>query len=124
MPLLFFIFGLASVALLGMLLLSVILGAGLCISTRFRSIGIFVLLVPTLAACAAGSGSWGLAFLVDSISKSSASPEAYQRWQVLALWAWPAGFVVGGVIGAGAGVLISLLVLQRQRRRPLLSEAV
>jgi hypothetical protein len=114
MLLLFLIFGIATVVVLGSALVSLIAGVGMCFSKRFRTAGIFVLLVPTMAAASAGLGSWGLAFLVDSLSDGAASPEDWQQSQVLAIWAWPAGFAIGGLAGAGLGLLLSLLIARRR----------
>jgi hypothetical protein len=122
MQLLFIIFGLASAAILVILLLSIVAGVALCISKRFRRVGAFVLLVPTFAAFAAGATSWGLAFLLDSMSKRVSSPQAWQVCQVLALWAWPVGLIAGGIFGAVMGVLLACLLVKR-RPRTLLSEA-
>ena len=86
MPLLFLIFALVSLVGVGCLLLSLVVGAWLLRTRPSSPIGIFVLIVPTLSAVSALATSWGLAFLVDSLSKSAASTDAWQRWQVLALW--------------------------------------
>lgn len=114
MPVLFVIFGLASLAALAVLAGSIILGIVLCLSKRFKTAGVFVLFVPTLVTIAAVFGSWGLAVLLDRLSRSAASPEAWQRYQVLTLWAWPIGFVGGAVLGGIAGVLIALLIVKRR----------
>ena len=115
MPLLFLIFALVSLVGVGCLLLSLVVGAWLLRTRPSSPIGIFVLIVPTLSAVSALATSWGLAFLVDSLSKSAASTDAWQRWQVLALWAWPIGFVVGGATGAAIGTLIGVFVNRRKR---------
>ena len=117
MLLLFVAFGLASVAALVLLIGSIVLGIALCFSQRFRTAGVFVLLVPTFAAPAAVLGSWGLAFLFDSLSKGAASPQAWQRWQVFTLWAWPVGFIGGAAIGGLTGAVISFLIVKRLRGR-------
>lgn len=112
MALFFVIFGLASLAALGVLALSVILGAVLCFTKRFRTVGIFVLLVPTLSASLAATLSWGAVFLCNLFAEG-ASPAAWERWQVLAFWAWPIGFVVGGMVGGMLGILIGILIVRR-----------
>ena len=116
MLLLFLIFGIATVVVLAIVLVSLIAGVGMCFSQRFRTAGIFVLLVPTLSAASAGLGSWGLAFLVASLSDGAASPKDWQQWQVLAIWAWPAGLAIGGLAGAGLGLLLSLLIARRRSK--------
>ena len=116
MLLLFLIFGIATVVVLGFALVSLIAGVGMCFSKRWRMVSIFVLIVPTLSAAAASLGSWGLAFMVASLSDGAATPGAWQQWQVLAIWAWPAGFATGGFAGAGLGLLISLLIARRRSR--------
>jgi hypothetical protein len=115
MPVLFITFGLASVAALGILVLSIVLGATLCITKRMRTAGVFVLLVPPCSAVMAVALSWGLAFVCDALSHG-ASPAAYQRWQVLAFWAWPIGFVLGGLAGGMIGIAVAVLIVRRTVR--------
>jgi hypothetical protein len=115
MLLVFLLFGLASLAVLGVLLFSIILGAGLCFTARFRTLGIFVLLVPTLSALSAATASWGAMLLCDWLSQG-ASVEAWERWQVLAFWAWPIGFGFGGIAGMVLGLLIAVLINRRRAR--------
>ena len=113
MPLFFLIFALASLAAAGVLLLSVAIGAWLLFSGRSRTLGIFLLVVPTLSALSAVAASWGGAFWFNSLSAGARSPGELQRLQVMALWAWPVGFVVGGVAGASVGTAITALVARR-----------
>jgi hypothetical protein len=113
---LFLVFGLATIALVGVLAISLLAGVGLCFSKRLRPAGVFVLLVPSLSVLAAGVGSWGLASLVASVSAGESSVEAWERWQVLALWAWPVGFVVGGLTGGALGLLLAIHIVKRRRR--------
>jgi hypothetical protein len=116
MPLLFLIAAVASVVALSILALSIVLGAGLCFSKRFRTVGIYVLVVPTLSALLAVTASWGAAFLCDRLSHGRTA-EAAERWQVLAVWAWPIGFGAGGIGGALVGVLMGILINRRRSRR-------
>jgi hypothetical protein len=109
------IFALASVVGLGCLLLALIVGAWLLRTRPSSPIGVFVLIVPTLSTVSALATSWALASFLDSLSKSAASADAWQRWQVLALWAWPIGFIVGGETGAAAGTLTAVLVVRHKR---------
>ena len=114
MPVLFIIFGLATAAILGALLVWVVIGGALFSSSRFKAVGIFVLIVPTLATLAAVTGSWGLAFAIDALSTHATSAHAWQQWQVLAFWAWPAGFILGGIAGGGFGALVSYAIVKRR----------
>jgi hypothetical protein len=117
MPFLFLIFGLTSVAIGVLFLGSIVLGLSLQRTKRFKTLGVFVLLMPTLAAIGAGWSSWGLAFWADSMSKSATTPESWQRWQVLAFWAWATGLGVGATLGATLGGLLGLLIIKRRRTR-------
>jgi hypothetical protein len=115
MPFLFLVFGVISVAALGILLVSILSGT-VFLFTRFRTMGILVLLIPTLSAMSALAMSWGAAFYCDSMSqRAGISIETYQRWQVLALWAWPLGFVVGALSGAVFATLVGVLIVKRGR---------
>jgi hypothetical protein len=115
--LIFALLAFATLAAAGVLVLCILLGAGLCFSRRFRRIGIFLSIVPSVAVAAGIGFSWGAAFVVDALSARAASPEAFERWQILALWIWAAGFVVGGIVGAIAGLAIAILVTRRMSRR-------
>lgn len=114
MPLLLLILALLSLVNLGAVALSIVLGAVLCITKRFRTVGIFVLLVPTLSAAFATAFSRGAALLVDSLSHG-ASPADMQRRQALALWAWLVGLVGGGMAGGVFGILVGTLIVRRAR---------
>jgi len=61
MQLLIILFGFASLAGAAVFVLSLVVGTGLCLTRRFRSVGVFVLLVPTISAAMAFVGSWSLA---------------------------------------------------------------
>jgi len=113
--LLFVIFGLASLAAAGILLLSLAVGAWLFWTRRSRTLGIFLLLVPTLAAVSAVALSWGAGFWFNSLSQKAATLDASRRYDVLAFWAWPVGFVAGGIGGAALGLVITTLVARRNR---------
>jgi hypothetical protein len=115
-PLLFLAFGVASVAAVGVVVLSFVAGIVLWF-TRFRTVGIFIMLVPSLSGLLAVATSWGAAFLCASISeRPGISLDAWERWQILALWAWPIGFIVGGSAGAALGILLGLLIVRRRSR--------
>jgi hypothetical protein len=115
MELLIILFGFASLAGAAVFVLSLVVGTGLCMTRRFRTVGVFVLLVPTTSAATAFAGSWGLAFLCESASKTAASLETSQQWTNRAFWAWPIGFVLGAVVGGLVGALLSSTILGRRR---------
>ena len=115
MQLLIVLFGFGSLAEAAVFVLSLVIGAGLCVTRRFRSAGVFVLLVPTISAATAFVGSWGLAFLCESASKTAESLETSQQWLNRAFWAWPIGFVLGAVAGGLVGARLSSIVLGRRR---------
>ena len=115
MQLLIILFGLASLAEAAVCALSLVVGTGLCVSRRFRPVGVFVLLVPTISAATAFVGSWSLAFFCERASKSAGSLEASQQWLNRAFWAWPIGLVLGAVAGGLVGALLSSIILGRRR---------
>jgi hypothetical protein len=113
MLLFFVLLALASILAFGILLVSLAVGAWLLLTGRSRTVGLFVLITPTLSALSAVLTSWGAMFLCDSLSHSAGSLDAWQRWQILAFWAGPLGFGFGGFAGASIGALISAMLIRR-----------
>ena len=117
MLLLFGVFGILSLAALGVLLASILSGTTL-LFTRFKTVGLFVLLIPSLSAVLAVGLSWGAAFYCNSMSeRPGISLQSWERWQVLALWAWPLGFILGGFTGAGFGTIVGVGIVKRRNRK-------
>lgn len=56
-------------------------------------------------------------FVCASMSeRAGISVDAWERWQVLALWAWPLGFAVGGFAGAALAIVIGALIVKWRSR--------
>jgi hypothetical protein len=103
MPLMFLVAGLLTVAVAVIFLGSFVSGVVLCFIDRLRPAAPFVLFIPTLAALGATAGSWGLGYL------------AYEHdpMSVLPFWAWLLGFPAGAVLGFVIGLGLALLIRKR-----------
>ena len=108
MPLLFLLVWIVTVAGLGMIGLSIIVGAVLCFRTGFRRVGVFLLLIPSLSwAFAVVFSSGATLLLLSSYSTAAGHGES---WASLA---WPVAFLVGGATGAASGAAIAVLITRR-----------
>lgn len=117
MPITFVLFALACIAALAIFLLAMAAGAILCMMPRYRTAGIFVLAVPTTSAITAASLSWGAMFFFDWLARRAGTPAAMERWEIVAFWSWPMGFLAGGVSGAVIGVACGLMIVRWRVRR-------
>lgn len=93
---LFLMAGLLSVALLGVAVLSVLVGCLLLAvgHPTWRALAPYVLLVPSLGSLVALAGAWGCGATLVRLAGESPLP----------FWGWLGGLVVGGVLGSGAGI--------------------
>ena len=117
MLLLFFLFGIVTRFLLAAAILGAAVGIPMLFSRALRSLGVFVTLLPACGSAFAVAGSWSFAWLCDRMSHG-ASIDTWIRWQVLAVWAWPAGLVLGGLFGLVVGGLLAIIIVRRKRPRP------
>jgi ribose/xylose/arabinose/galactoside ABC-type transport system permease subunit len=73
------------------------------------------MLVPSLSSLLAVAASWTAMLLCASMSgRPGISLDAWERWQILTLWAWPVGFAVGGLAGAALGMLAGAIIVRRR----------
>ncbi len=113
----FVLFALVCLAALGIFLISIVAGTILCFIPRHRTLGTFVLVIPTMSALVAALSSWGAMFFFDWLARRAASPAAMQRWEIVSFWSWPVGFLAGGAGGAALGVACGLMIVRRRVRR-------
>jgi hypothetical protein len=106
--------GIISFTLAVIAAVSVISGALLFLVPKFKTIAPFIMFVPSLGALFSIGSSWGLGYLIGSLSRSASSVDVWEALNVLSLWAWPAGLLFGGIIGIAIGFLIAWTFRRRQ----------
>lgn len=105
MSLMMLIFGLASTFAIGTVLVSLIVRAWFVTSGRSREKDTSLVMVVAFSALVALLSGWGAFFWFDSPPTDVKLQAEWRRNIGWAVWAWPAGFILGGSAGAliGAG---------------------
>ena len=106
--------GAISLALAVITVVSIISGSILFLVPRLKAIAPFVLFVPSVGSLFSIGSSWGLGYLIGSLSNSVNSVDAWKALNVLSLWAWPAGLLFGGITGIAIGFLFAWAIRKWQ----------
>jgi hypothetical protein len=112
MPALFLLAAVITILLALMFVGFLVAGIVCCFILRLRFLVPYLLLVPTLAALGAVSGSWGLGYLTYRIS---------DPMSVLPFWGYVVGLPLGGALGFLAGFGLASFVNWKlaARNKPL-----